>query len=429
MNNRPELHTDAERMLDLQLSMKEKTKNTDRLTILLFLSILFLFGALVLILPDRDFSEQENRSLQTFPRISSKFEGSFAERIAAGKFLDRLIDGSFIDKMGDYYADQFPFRDAFVGLKGITEIAMLKGENNDVILGKNGYIIKREDFPNLEYLDKNTEAIALFGETLAVRGTPLVTAIAGRSVDVLPDKLPSLFPRDRSDRLLNRINTWGECHPTAGYLDLCTPLKILAAENPDLQIYYRTDHHWTTTGAYYAYAEILRALGREPLPASAFTIETASDSFYGTTWSSAGMKWIAPDDMLYYRYAGDEDYTVVIQDTKTELQGFYDRSYLSKKDKYSSFLGGNYARIDVSLSSGENRPRLLVIKDSYAHSVIPFLAYHYDITAIDLRYFHDSAISIIENEGIDEVLILCYNGSLTSGDSFIKLRFGLNVNN
>ena len=174
-------------------------------------------------------------------------------------------------------------------------------------------------------------------------------------------------------------------------------------------LYYRTDHHWTTLGAYYAYCEIIKSFGDidlKPAPLSEFTIEQASDSFYGTTWSKAGMKWIKPDTIEYFRYEGDEDCITKIEDTGTSFKGFYDRSYLDKKDKYSSFISGNNGRVDITRADGQKREKLLVMKDSFAHSMIPFLARHYDLVILDLRYYSASIAKLVLTEGISRVLII-----------------------
>ncbi len=436
MNKRPEKMTEQETLLDLQFKLRDKTRVIDIVTVIAMLIIIYTFAIMIYIIPDADFSEQENRYLQKYPALSSAYEGTLTERIRAGKFLDRLIDGKFTAEIADYFSDQFPMRNVFVGIKGMSEIALLKQENNDVIAAGDGYIIKRSDYPNYKAVDNNLDAILKFSPALEKLNIPYTVAIAGRPVDALQLYLPALYPKFRTEDLWNYFNTSITSDNYLQYVDLLTPLRlrINGEYNTDSygggseQIYYRTDHHWTTLGAYYGYTEIMKSIGVQPQPPEAFNIEEVSSAFYGTTWSSAGMKWIKPDFMYYYRYESDDtDYTTVIEDTGVTFKGFYDLSYLDKKDKYSSFISGNNAFVSVTKTSNaeDGRETMLLIKDSFAHSLVPFLAYHYDLIILDLRYYKSAVIDLVRERGVDRVLIMNYMGSLTETNVFGVLNLGL----
>jgi hypothetical protein len=129
------------------------------------------------------------------------------------------------------------------------------------------------------------------------------------------------------------------------------------------------------------------------------------------------MKWITPDTMEFYRFEGDEDFTMTIHDSETVMDGFYDRSYLEKTDKYSSFISGNHAYVTVEKNGEEDRERLMLVKDSFGHSLAPFLAYHFDLEIIDLRYYKSSAAALAEESGCDRVLIINNMDSLTSAST------------
>ncbi len=417
------MQDDADELFALQMRVADSAKGADRVGMALFLSFIFVLGALIFIIPDKEFSEQENRALQQRPQLQSRFDGSLVERIKAGKFLDKYFSGDFAEDVGDYYSDQFPARDFFVGLKGVTEIAMLKGENNDVVLGEDSYLLSRMDNPNVDNVLKNYDASAEFAARMAEKGVSVTFAAAGRVIDVAEDKLPALYPVDVLYRPWDALNDRAADTHVAGsaeytdmlYLDLRTPLRAASESGEDVM--YRTDHHWTTHGAYLAYVELMHLWGIEPLAESAFTVETVSDAFYGTAWRNAGMKWIEPDTMEYYRFDGDENYTMTIHDDGTVFNGFYDRSYLEKTDKYSSFISGNRAYITVEKNGDENRERLLLVKDSFGHSLAPFLAYHFDLEIIDLRYYKESSAALVEETGCDRVLIINNMDSLTSAST------------
>ncbi|MFA6948109.1 MAG: DHHW family protein [Eubacteriales bacterium] len=419
MSKRPEKMTDAEHNLEIQMSLAKKTRGADIATIIITLAIIFGFAAAIYIVPDAQFSEQENRYLQQFPALSSE-----------GKHFDRFFSGKFTSEIADYYSDQFPARDVFVGMKGVAEIALCKTENNNVVLGSGGYIIKRNGYPDYTTLDKNIKSLTAFASATSELDIPYTVALAGRGEDVLTPYLPTLYPTDICEKLW--AYTKGSFSNIAGmsYIDLRAPIAEAVVSGSE-QLYYRTDHHWTSAGAFMAYNIIAPSLSIEnPLAMSDITVEDVSDAFYGTTWSSAGMKWIAPDSIEYYRYNGDMSYKTHIADTDTEFDGFYDRSYLEKKDKYSSFIGGNNARADV-YAVGENgepiggRKKLLVIKDSFAHSVAPFLARDYDLVILDLRYYKSSVKQLCADEGIDAVLVLVNIDSLTAANTFGILQMGL----
>lgn len=431
MDKRPEKLTEQDKLLDVQFKLRDKTRMIDIFTVAVMLIILYSITIMMFIIPDKEFSEQENRYLQQYPAASSKFEGSLTERIQAGKFLDRLIDGKFTAEISDYFADQFPMRNVFVGIKGLTEIAMLKQENNNIVAGSDGYIIKRDDYPDYEAVDNNLDAILSFSQALEALDIPYTIAMAGRPVDTLQRYLPAAFPRFHTDDLWEHFKARIMSDDYIQYVDLLTPLRQ-KIDSEDEQIYYRTDHHWTTYGAWLGYTEIMKAIGTEPLPLDAFDIEEASSEFYGTTWSSAGMKWIKPDSMYYFRFDFDDtDYTTTIEDTGVSFNGFYDRSYLDRKDKYSSFIGGNNACVTIEKTKNtenttvEERETMLLIKDSFAHSIAPFLAYHYDLVILDLRYFKTPVIDFVQQRGVDRVLIMNYMGSITSINVFGILKFGL----
>ena len=417
------MQDDADELFALQMRVAESAKGSDRTVMALFLAFIFVLGALIFIIPDKEFSEQENRALQQRPQLQSKYSGTLIERIQAGKFLDKYFSGDFAEDVGDYYSDQFPARDFFVGLKGVTEIAMLKGENNDVVLGADSYLLSRMDNPKISNVIKNYDASADFAARLAENGVSVTFAAAGRVIDVAEEKLPVLYPVDTLYAPWDALDERAEETHVDGaagytdmlYLNLRDPLK--AASDAGDDVMYRTDHHWTTHGAYLAYVELMNLWGMEPLAESTFTVEVVSEEFYGTAWRNAGMKWIAPDTMEYYRFDGDMDYTMTIHDSDTVMEGFYDRSYLEKTDKYSSFISGNHAYVTIEKNGEENRERLMLIKDSFGHSLAPFLAYHFDLEIIDLRYYKSSAAVLADETECDRVLIINNMDSLTSAST------------
>lgn len=407
-----EKRTEQEILLDIQMKVAPKARVFDIALIAMFMLITFGLAAAMFILPDNEFSEQENRMLKQFPAISNE----------SGR-LGRLLDGSFTRDIAEYYADQLPLRDIFTGFKGIAEIGMLKRENNGVILARNGFLVARDAPPDYAQLEANINYLGIFAEAVDV---PVTLAMAPRTVDVLskrPGYLPAAYPTEPVRALWRFYQSRVDL---AEYVINVNLFDKLDEQIRYSDIYFRTDHHWNTMGAYYAYRKIAQSLGIEPREIGSFEIETASDRFFGTTWSSAGMHWVRPDTLEFFRFEGDEDFVTTIIDTGVSFNGFYDRSFLEVRDKYSAFIGGVNTRTEVT-RPGENRPRLLLIKDSFAHAVVPFFAYHYDLIILDLRGFSvtDSVARIIGEENIGQVLFLYNIANFMESPDLAKLMIGL----
>lgn len=378
-----------------------KYKIYDIVSVVGLLAIIYGFAISTLAIPDKEFSPDENRYLQGKPTLT----------------LETLTNGKFTKGVADYFSDQIPLRSLFVETKAVSEIALLKFENDDVLLGKDGYIIAEDYYPDLDEARKNIKAINRFAAALPEE-IEFSVAVAGRAQDVLWSKMPSLYPaEDQTERVFDYLYN----NLDISSIDILNPLRERADDGE--YVYYKTDHHWTTLGAYYAYAEILSEWGIEPLPLEYFTRETVSEEFYGTTWSKAGMRWVKPDSIEYFRFEGDDSYTTYIDGEKA-FSGFYDRSYLEEKDKYSSFIGGNNAR--VTITSGESgREKLVLVKDSFGHSLAPFLAAHFDLEILDLRYFKTSTLDFVVESEASRVLFIYNMDGIINSNSAAMLNLGI----
>ena len=383
-------------------------------TVVCFLVLIFGFTLAFLLLPDHSFSQEENRSLQTFPKLS----------------FESLASGEFSARINDYFADQFPLRNTLVGLKGGVEIALGKGENNGVLLGEGGNLGKRLfnvmlndgrqgkdlDACSEEHLSGAVDGINRVSETLDV---PLDVLLTGRNLDVAASAFS--YPSNYSDAMLAYLRE--NISDGVNYLDT-VPMyreKFDAGE----EVYYRTDHHWTTLGAYYAYAEILRSYGMEGeiLPMEVFDRRVMSDRFYGTSWSAGGMKFV-PADKIEFWYLGNEDEFTVTADSKP-LDGFYSMKYLSVKDKYSAFLDGTHDVVTVRKNTEEERPVLLLFKDSFANSLAPFLAQHFDLVLLNLsstRTDYTDLTRYVEEYHPDRVLVVYTVENVMTADKLNRLR-------
>lgn len=338
---------------------------------------LFLGGLLAVhvFLPDRASSETENRTLAQLPEFS----------------WESLKDGTYTEAIEEYFADQFPLRDAWTGLKARAEYFLGKREFNDIYLTEDALISKVEK-PDAELVDKNLGYIdRLKGKTEA----NVLLGLIPSAAEVYKDKLPAgAYSWDQTGLLAESDMDF---------------LSAFLAEKDEAQIFYNTDHHWNTYGAFIGANVLLEALGREPLKESDFTdsFEVASPEFYGTLYSQSGIHWITPDVMEYWV---SEDGLIVTswRTGKEEAGALYDRTYLGKKDKYSSFLGGNQPLCVIKNENlSEDAGKILLVRDSYSDALAPFLAQRFsEVHLIDLRYYRMPVSAYAVQNGIDDIVAL-----------------------
>lgn len=359
----------------------------------IFLAFIGLFFVINLIKPDRDFSEQENRYLQQRPEFT---------------FSD-LASGKFTSAYEKYITDQFALRDEWISLKAAGELAVVKHQNNGVYLCGGDTLIEPFDAPDRSVLDANMSAVnALAGNA----GVPVYFALIPDKAQVDAAMLPNGAPNDSESETIDYCYGLSE----ARNADMLSPLLSHASDG----IFYRTDHHWTSLGAYWGYTAIMDAMGRDAQELGSYSPVTVSDSFYGTTYSSSGFSWVKPDSIQTY-VAAPEVLKIVNYPQGSPVEGkLYDENFLAKKDKYSFFMGGN-SPLQQIFTGAEDAPSLLIIRDSYADSLIPFLLDDFsEIHVLDLRYYRAGVASYIAENGIDSVLV-CYSVKNFCTDSNIFL--------
>ena len=280
----------------------------------------------------------------------------------------------------------------------MSERASLKKENNGVFFGKDGFLIEPFEKPGDQF-DKNMDYVKRFAAY--AEGIQSYMLLAPTSIALYEDKLP-LFAQTASER--DAFETAKE--ELASVMDVIDVYDTLKSHNNE-QIYFKTDHHWTMRGAYLAYRELAKALGIKPYEKDDFRIETVSENFFGTLHSKTNTIGIEPDKIEVYLPKFDTTQTVTYEDGR-QSDSLYEWGYLEKKDKYSLFLDGNHALVTIKTGVSNGR-KLAVVKDSYAHALIPFLANHFEeIHVLDLRYYHSDILTYMTEQNISEVLFL-YN--------------------
>ncbi len=340
-----------------------------------------------LVTPEKTFSENENRLLAKLPKYTN----------------EKLINGEYMNELDEYINDQFVFRDNWIYIKTMAERAMLKPDINSVYFAEDGYLIEKHDKSDVseEQAQKNKDRLINFVKKYADKlGEDRVNVMMVPTASmVLKDKLPPFATGYDQDAYIDEVI---EALPKGTFIDV----RNILNQHKEEYIYYRTDHHWTALGAFYAYEQWATDAGIMPLSQKQFDITLASDQFFGTLHSRVNVN-VKPDEIYLYKIKEDMNYQLLYNLTD-HTDTLYDLSKLEGKDKYSVYMGGNNALVEVK-TNNKNGRRLLVIKDSYAHSFVPLAVNHYEETfMIDFRYYNAGVEEFIEENKITDVLVL-YN--------------------
>ncbi|MBR5407525.1 MAG: hypothetical protein IK111_07760 [Lachnospiraceae bacterium] len=337
----------------------------------------YIFGG------DGEFSESENRYLAKRPAFS----------------IRALADGSFMEQFELYTKEQLPLRDILIKLKAFTGGVMLKNENNGIVLGRDGYLFEKLVSTG-EQLDKNKAAIEAF---TGQAGRDIHVCIVPNSYEILKDRVPAGFPGISQEAYINDLYAGLEDNDNVSTVDLYGILT----EHSDEYIYYRTDHHWTTRGAYYGYLGLCEDMGLDPVTLNDLSSKGEEVSgFCGTYYSKYKGMGAMPDILTYYDIPVRH-----FEAGGTAYDSLYDLEKLKIYDKYAMFMHGNegISIIESEDDGRDKRDELILFKDSYSNCLIPFLTYDYDrITVVDLRYYADSVKGLLgEHSGAD--VLLLYN--------------------
>lgn len=363
-----------------------------------FVAALAICFVISIIKPDTGFSEFENRYMSRKPELS----------------MDGIFDGSYMEDYESYITDQFPFRNQWITLKTLTERVMLKSEINGVYFAEDDYYIEKHQKSELfsDMAIKNGQVLINFaGKYAEMLGADHVfVMLVPTASAVLQDKLPFLAPDDGQEERLEAVR---KDMPEGVWVDVYDMLSAHSAE----EIYYKTDHHWTTLGAFYGYCAWKEKQG-DMLPDRAEYEEIClTDDFQGTLYAKVNVE-MQPDSI--YAFVRPEETVRMRLDMAGEWwDTLYAEDKLATRDKYAVFCDGNHGltEVETELSNGKH---LLLVKDSYAHCLLPFLTADFErITMIDLRYYNGSIESYIREQNVTDVLTV-YNLAGFSSDRYVN---------
>ena len=341
----------------------------------LFCAAIFAAPVLFFLLPKQRLSEREKRVLAEKPALSAA----------------SVADGSFTEELGRYVADHFPGRELFTGINAYYDLLSGRQDVKDYFLS-GGRLFARPVEADAQVLDKNLERINAFSRGLAESEIPVTLMLVPSSGAVL---LPEQGYPDEA--IIGEVYARAE----TGHVDLAAAFRSCAEPGT---LYYRTDHHLTSEGAFEAVCAYRRALGLPCPSRDDYTVQSEGP-FYGSAYSASALWLTKPDSVELWRSGNRLEVT---NETGKTNDGVFYPERLGEWDKYTVFLDGNHSLVRIeNLSRGEGEGQnLLVIRDSFSNALGCFLADLYDkVVLVDLRYYKLSLTELMLREDIGEVLI------------------------
>ena len=324
-----------------------------------------------------DFSESERRVLAAFPELST----------------ETILNGKFMSEFEDYAMDQFPMRDIFRGIKSASVLgAFSQLDNNDLYIA-DGYISKMEYPLNEKMLDYASERFQFIYDSY-IAGTD-----ANVYLSVIPDK--NYFLAKESGRLSldyeKLISYMQDKNSNMSYIDIT---ELLSLED-----YYRTDTHWRQEKISDVAAELAAKMG---VPfGETYAIETLDHPFYGVYYGQLALP-VEPDEIQYVMNDTLKNCVVTYLDTGMPIEGsIYDMEKAYGKDPYEMYLSGATALVTIENPNASTEKELIVFRDSFAGSLIPYLVEGYQkITLVDIRYVDSKLLGAFLKVDNQDVLYL-----------------------
>lgn len=370
------------------------SKKQSIIIVTIFCVFIFGVGILTLLQPHEDFSESENRYLKKFPKLT----------------LENIETDAYMKSIDEYLSDHIIFRKYWVQLKSLNELLLGKQENHNIYFAKDNYLIKKLENIDEVKLERNSNYLKKFSEN----NQNVFVGIIPTDEYILKDKLPLDATYENEKEIIQKIYENQKC----------TTLPILAdlETHKDEYIYYKTDIHLTSLGAYYAANSILKGMNLPKLNLKDYEKNTVTKEYMGSNNSYSNAFWVTPDEID--TYINDDNLEIKsYQDNKLKESTLYHDEYLNKKDKYSYFLGGNNPLIIIKNKSINNAKKLLVVRDSYTSAIAPFLSERFsEVHLIDLRYNKNSIKEYIEKNNITDTLVLYGLATFLTDDNLVYIN-------
>lgn len=365
----------------------------ERIVCILFCCFIGVIGLMYLLLPKNDFSELEKRNLSAFPEMT----------------MENLVSGTFGSELEDYLADHMPGRDFFVGVGAYYDLLTGRQSSKDIYLAENNRLVETPVVYDREQAEKNMKYINRFAATVGQDVDLILVPSAGF---ILEDTIQGIHDDYRDDEIIETI------YDLAGdglrSMDLTSLFQNFADGDA---LYYRTDHHWTSYGAYTAYKAYMQCLGRDYPEESFFTVKEYT-GFRGSTYSRSAL-WLTPGETIQLWHGS----AVQVETADGLHDGPFYTQRLEEADMYTVFLNGNQPIVRLYNENNAGKGKILVIRDSYANCLGPFLAESYEeVVMVDLRYYKLPISTLVAEEGFDNILVMYSIGNFMTDENLPYLK-------
>lgn len=368
----------------------------DTLISVLFMAFLIIIMLLFSLQNPKTFSEKEKRNLAEAPQFSS---GS-------------LLGGSFGDEAEKWAADHLPARDFFIGVSAYADLLLNLQVTKDIYIGKDGRLFERPAEYRPEIIRRNMDTLNRFAETANREIDFMLVPSSGY---LMSDSITGL-----SDPYYDKEILESACAEASDKVHPFDLLSLFSNTGDTSSLFYRTDHHWTSLGAYKAYAFYGKEKGKQVPEKKDYRIVSA-DGFYGSTYAR-GCLWNIPSETIEL-WQGRGTYTVTFSEKNGSFDHLFFPEHLEEADKYPVWLDGNHPLVHIVNHAENAEGSLLVIRDSFANCMGCFLADSYrEVTLVDLRYYKLPVSDLLQQHEFDDILFLYSVGNFMSDSNIVWLQ-------
>ncbi len=361
-----------------------------------FCLIIFAGGASLLTGEDKAFSEAENRVLATMPELSVR----------------SLKEGTFMKDFETYLTDQFIFRDRIIGMKTAVDRIMGKTKSGGVYIGKDGYLFSVPTPFDEKKVEETADCISFFADINS--DSEISFMMSPNSSYVYSEKLPEHLSTADQNYLIKDTENCIQSER----IDFINLSEVFISKKDEVQLFYKTDHHWTTRAANIAFEELMKRWKKDTSEVK-LDYFTVADSFQGTLSSKSGVTSSSDIIEICVPQGDNLTYVAEFENGEKKTATLFDSDKLEHKNKYEVFTGGNYGKIVIDTTSS-SKDTLLIIKDSYANCMLSmFTPFFAKIVVVDPRYTKEKISSITEEHTFSHILFL-YNLDTFLGDTSLK---------
>lgn len=332
-----------------------------------------------------------------------------------------VLDGGYMEEYGTFFTNRFFGRNGLEGLNASVQTMFGKRKSKGIYKGKGEYLLEEIAAPDEKALEENVRKIQELAGTYY--NIPIYFMLVPNAANIQSEKLPSYAVERNQKKQFKSIQE--KLGVGINWVEVSKTLE----KHSDEEIYYRTDRHWTSLGAFYGYEALASAMGLDTSRAPKPEPYVVNNDFNGSLSGQSGYGKEYKDSVTIYAPKQLKDSVRIVMtnmDTNKKSATLYNSVKLEKKDKYSLFLGGDSGMIDIK-TTADTTERLLIFKDSYANCLIPFLTpYYREIVVVDPALYKGNIQEIMQKARFTSILFL-YNGNSFVTDTNISGVLGMSI--